>query len=609
MIRKIRADRASFKTLEFRPGLNILRADKEEGASDRDSRNGAGKTSFVELVHFLFGASVPQKSIFRSAALADWRFEGELEIEGRLGGVVRSGAKPGTVETSGALAAERAGQPRLLGATPRPSQQLEDWKALLGDRWFGLEPGGEGPFRPSFRSLLSYLIRRQERGGFQDCRRHSTLQPPWDAQVSVSRLLGLDWTIAQRFQGIREREKNMRALKKAAESGELGHLARGAAALRTDLTLARAKAQKMKERLDQFRVLPDHEDLEKEATRITKEISALRGENIADRGLVEELEGSLTDEQEPGKADLLKVYREAGVVLPELAHRRLGEVDLFHRRVIENRRAHLKAEIESARDRIADREARKAELDRRRRQVMEILQSGGALAEYTAMREEVARVEAEVQALKERLRDVERLETLRGELKAERARATRALRDDIRERDAILQKAILRFEELSQSLYEHSGRLVIDGSENGPKFDVQIPSGQSRGIANMQIFCFDLMLMELQVERGRSPGFLIHDSHLFDGVDERQVARALQLGARRAEAAGFQYIVTMNTDAIPREGFDPGFVVQDYFTGARLTDASETGGLFGVRFDWPPSSAPTGASDAGGETQSPLFPA
>ena len=71
----------------------------------------------------------------------------------------------------------------------------------------------------------------------------------------------------------------------------------------------------------------------------------------------------------------------------------------------------------------------------------------------------------------------------------------------------------------------------------------------------MQIFCFDMMLMEICQKQGRGPGFLIHDSHLFDGVDERQVAKALQLGAERAEASGFQYIVTMNSDALPKDGF------------------------------------------------------
>ena len=100
----------------------------------------------------------------------------------------------------------------------------------------------------------------------------------------------------------------------------------------------------------------------------------------------------------------------------------------------------------------------------------------------------------------------------------------------------------------------------------------------------MQIFCFDLMLTEVCVRRGRSPRFLIHDSHLFDGVDERQVAKALQLGAERAERDGFQYIVTLNSDSIPREGFGHGFDVESYIVGTRLTDAVDSGGLFGLRF-------------------------
>jgi uncharacterized protein YydD (DUF2326 family) len=100
----------------------------------------------------------------------------------------------------------------------------------------------------------------------------------------------------------------------------------------------------------------------------------------------------------------------------------------------------------------------------------------------------------------------------------------------------------------------------------------------------MQLFCFDLMLAELATRRGIGPGFLIHDSHLFDGVDERQVAKALQLGANHAASVGFQYIVTMNSDAVPEDGFREDFDVWTFVNPTRLTDEVETGGLFGVRF-------------------------
>ena len=81
MIRRFGSDLASFKALNFQPGLNVLLADKSEGANDRQSRNGAGKTSFIELVHFLFGADVRKENIFRSEALAPWTFDVTVDDE------------------------------------------------------------------------------------------------------------------------------------------------------------------------------------------------------------------------------------------------------------------------------------------------------------------------------------------------------------------------------------------------------------------------------------------------------------------------------------------------------------------------------------------------
>ena len=216
---------------------------------------------------------------------------------------------------------------------------------------------------------------------------------------------------------------------------------------------------------------------------------------------------------------------------------------------------------------------------------MGLLKAGGALEHYTGLREELGRGEADVEMLKQKLATAERLDRTKTELDLERTRLVKALRDDIHERDDIVREVILSFEALSRSLYERAGSLTISETPNGPRFEVHIAAERSKGITNMQIFCFDFMLMEICGRRGRWPGFLIHDSHLFDGVDERQVAKALQLGAQRAEAGGFQYIVTINSDSVPAEGFTEGFDVRDHVVEPRLTDATETGGLFGIRFN------------------------
>lgn len=585
MITRLSSSLETFKTLEFGPGLNVLLADKSEGATDLQTRNGAGKTSFVDTVHFLTGGKAGTESIFRSNALIDASFEMRIDVGDDDVTVERSGASPSKIYLNGPVE-----------NWPIPPKFKEDrgdfeisntnWCHTLGANWFGLDapPDTETKFQPTFRSLFSYFARRQSSGAFQYPTQQAAKQQIWDQQVAISYLLGMDWHLSQEFQGLREKEKLVSSLGKAARSGELGpHFGR-ASDLRTKVVVAAHRVEQIREQIDAFEVIPEYRALEAEASEITRSINALGEENFVDRQLIIELQAALAEEEAPATDDLEKLYAEAGVVLPETLARRLDEVQAFHRTIIENRASHLNAELTSATARIEDREARKTKLDERRRQIMRVLQSGGALEQYTALREELGRAEAEVETLRQRLETAEMLESTKAELDTDRARLAQALRDDIHERSDTINQAILTFEELSQSLYEQAGSLTIDAGSVGPKFEVKIDNQRSKGITNMQIFCFDMMLIELCTERGTSPGFLIHDSHLFDGVDERQVAKALQLGAEKAESLGFQYIVTMNSDAIPSDGFRRGFDIFNYVLKARITDAVDDGGLFGVRF-------------------------
>jgi uncharacterized protein YydD (DUF2326 family) len=294
---------------------------------------------------------------------------------------------------------------------------------------------------------------------------------------------------------------------------------------------------------------------------------------------------ALEREPAPAQNSLQEMYVEAGIVLPNLIKKRFEEVEKFHHNVIENRKFHLTSEIKTITARIADRDLQRKKLDDRRSEVMLILNSGGALESFTLLNEELGRVQAETQLIREHLQLAEKLENNKTELKLRKANLVIKLQNDIHERHDILNEAILIFEDLSEKLYDQEkGSLIFSATDKGPVLEVKIDSKRSTGINNMQIFCFDMMLMELSSRRGIGPGFLIHDSHLFDGVDERQVAKALQLGAEKAEKNGFQYIVTFNSDAIPAEGFVDDFDLKQYFIPTRLIDTEE-GGLFGCRFN------------------------
>ena len=263
---------------------------------------------------------------------------------------------------------------------------------------------------------------------------HSTMQQRWDRQATVCYMIGLDASLPGRFQELHNQEKLAKELRKAATSGELGRYFGKAAELRTQLTLADARASRLRKQLDAFQVVPEYQELEREASEITGQINELNIENIVDQDLIRELQASLTTEDAPASQDLTKLYDEVGIVLPDLPRRRIEEVEGFHRTIVENRRSHLGSELASAKERIEAREHRKNTLDQRRAQIMSLLRSGGALEHYTGLREELGRAEAESEMFRARLETAEQFESTRTELNLERARLVKALQDDIHER-------------------------------------------------------------------------------------------------------------------------------------------------------------------------------
>ena len=587
MIHRIYSGLESFRELKLRAGLNILLADKSETATDRQTRNGAGKTSLIELIHFIFGGRVDQDSIFSSDELASWRFGIEFDLAGERTTVERSGVTHSKLIVATGDGSQWPIQPSRDKSSGELAIANSKWRTVLGDLMFGLPAhrvDERGRFGPTFRSLFSYFVRRQDSGGFSSYLPQSNRQPPWVQHVAVSYLLGLDWSISQSFQELREQEKVIRDLKKLAKQGTLPGFRGTVASLRTEVTIAESKAKDLKAQLDHFNVVPEYQSIESEAATLTQEMNCLGNENTADRQLLGQLRDSLESERAPEITDLEGMYQEIGIVLPELVTRRLEEAVEFNRVIIENRRSHLRSEIERVVRCIAERDEKKQKMEVRRSQLMGILKSGGALDQYTMLQGEYTRLSAVAETLKQQLLIAEKLESSQTKAEIERKQLQERLQQDFHEQAGALNEAIVLFEELSETLYERAGSLTVGATDNGPTFEIHIDAQRSQGITNMQIFCFDLMLAVIASRHGRTPGFLVHDSHLFDGVDERQVAKAIQIGKRRAEECGFQYLITMNSDALPEDGFDPDFDIQEHVLPVNLDDTA-TGSLFGLRFN------------------------
>lgn len=573
MIKQITSSLPSFKELDFQPGLNVLIAEKESGATDRQTRNRAGKTSLIEIVHFLTGGGAKPDSLFRTEMLKHESFGMVFELHREETSVQRSGKAPSKIQVSG-------------DGVVRDKSKItnSEWVDILGEEIFGLDADQEHDGRkPTFRSLFAYFVRRQLSGAFTTPEKQAGMQQVGDYQVALMYLLGLDWKIASDWQKVRDREKTLKELKKAAQAGAFGSFIGRASDLRTKLTVAESRLIELKEQVGSFRVLPQYREMEKEADQLTDDWRTLANEDTIDRAVIHDLEVALHAESPPSLNVLEEIYTEAGVSLPNIALKRYDEVRSFHESIIRNRHDYLTDELAVVQKRTETRELQKGKLDQRRAEIMGILKSHGALDQFLKLQGELGRREAEVETLRQRFESAEQLEGTKNELEIERNHLALRLRRDFSEQKKCLDEAILAFEKTSQQLYESAGSMTIDSSENGPVFKFPMQGSQSKGIKNIQIFCFDMMLMRLCAKRNIGPGFLMHDSHLFDGVDGRQVISALKIGAETAEELGFQYIVTMNEDDAFKERIS-GFDLKTHVLPVTLTDASEDGGLFGCRF-------------------------
>ena len=527
MIQHISSSLPSFKSLDFKSGLNVLIAKKESGASDRQTRNRAGKSSLIEIVHFLTGAKVEKNAIFRSEMLLKESFSMMFDIGGQRLRVTRSGHQRSKIHVEG-----------LSSNSEKVSLSNSEWISRLGDEMFGLNQIVDFDRRvPTFRSLFAYFVRRQ--GAFATPEKQAAMQQLGDYQVALLFMLDLDWRIASDWQKVREREKTIAELKRAAGAGAFGAIVGKASDLRTELAVATDRFTGLRSRLSEFRVLPDYAELESLADHLTRTLNDLSNGNVIDLATIRDVERAIQSEAPPALERLQSIYAEAGLALPDMALRRYDAVRRFHESVIRNRRDYLTGELEAAKQRVAGRgTGEKLGLDERRAGVMELLQSHGALSQFSQLQGEAARLGAEVEALRQRFQAAEQMEGIKNELEIERNRLALRLRRDFSEQQERLSEAIIAFEKTSKRLYESAGSMTVDDTDNGPAFEFPMQGSRSKGIKNMQIFCFDMMLMRLCRSGGTGPSFLIHDSHLFDGVDGRQIVSALKVGAENGARVG-----------------------------------------------------------------------
>lgn len=556
-----------FRTLVFQDGMNILLADRTSESTMGDSRNGAGKTSFVKLLRYLLGGSLDAS--LKNVDLRDHTFNASIIVEDSPTMIERPISPMTTITVDGS------------------SWRVEEWKARLGTEAFILPPEVA---QPTVGQLAGQLVRTY----FQDAIKTFPRESSIDSGIRIGYLLGFSPEVLDKAVEVAALKKHRQELRNVIKSGALPSLSLEDAKLRARLAQARARRQHLRDDLAAFKVDEQYSDHQREADDLSAQLRILNESALALRRRQTEIE-QVTEAEQPTlfmesapvapETRLRELYDEVGLLLPDTVTRRFDEVAEFHASVIRNRQFFLRSELESTKNQLRSVEEEIHRVDAERAKVMDLLEQSMALETFRAAEADLSRLESSIADLEQRLKQAEALAEGQLRLKAMSLQAETALRAERSERASLLDDAMALFSRLGEEIYDdRSVSLLIEPTKEGVlKVVPKIDGDASTGISEVKIFLLDIVCLISAIRIGRAPRLLVHDSLLYDSMDDRQVASCLNIGARLADEHGFQYIVTMNSDrleSIAQEGFDR----RDYIIDPVLTDKGESGGLFGFRF-------------------------
>lgn len=572
MIHGIYANQPSFKSVQFSKGLNVVVAERKKESDNKKTTNSRGKSTLISIINFCLGSDANRSGLCIEE-LINWSFTIDITLFDNRVKVTRETNNP----TKFIIEGETTNWP----IKPEYNEDirvdffgLDKWKQLLGLALFDIHQTST----ISIRSLLSYFL-RSGNDAYNKPLKFFSSQADSLAHIFNSFLIGLDHKYASKWCELDKQEKALKALDEAIKAGL--HETQGALeARKIELEEELARSRKI---LSDFKVHEQYKDIQIEANNLTAELHQLANKNVSEGRKLQHYENSILDEAPPDQLKLEEIYKETGLVFSDNIKRTLQEAKTFHEQVIRNRASFLEAEITRIKNEMSKREELIRNLTEQRSSCMEILNTHSALDEYNRLQEKNTRITEKLENTINKIEDIRDKSKKRKNIKSNRLELDKEATIDYEEKRQLWEQAIRLFNEFAKALYGVPGEFAIDISDKGYRFNVDIPGGRGSGIGKMKIFCYDLMVMCMQRILGKNIDFLAHDSIIYEGVDERQIAHAIEQAAAKAKEYDFQYIMTINSDMIPYSDFHEDFEFDQYIK-LKLSDEDESGSLLGIRY-------------------------
>ena len=527
------ANQPSFKSVNFnRTGLTLV-VGKHKATKKTDLKktyNGVGKSLIVALVNYCLGSS---KTAHFATHLPEWAFTLTFEHAGRAHSVTRT-----------------TGESKLVFDDEEIS--LPKYKERLEELAIFSMPEERVGFL-TLRSLLPFFL-RPKNGSYV---RYDRPEPKWKDYQSVlsqSFLLGLDYQRAvEKYDQKKRLDDQLALADRYKKDKELQEFYLGEKNAEVELLELGAEIRRLEEDLAAFRVAENYAERQEKADRLHRQLTDLANEIVIYKNLITDIELALKVKPDVPPAQVIAVYEEALVALPDLVIKRLEDVQTFQRALQENRSRRLNKELAAAKQKDAELTQRSDRLRKELDAELQFLNAHRALDEYATNNAHLSELRGKERRIKDYLQLLAQYTEEAQKVRAAMALATVEANDYIRSVRPHLDLLMEKFREYSKELYGSvpAGLTVKNNDgENQCRYDIEahIQNDQATGINQGKIFCYDLLLLTLRQRHMME--FLFHDNRLFADMDKYQRYSLFRLADRVCREMDIQYIATVNEDVI-----------------------------------------------------------
>lgn len=523
---ELKANKDSFKTVTFNPTGVTLITGAKKNSDKKSTYNGVGKSLIIELIHFCLGAS-PVKSF---ELLEDWEFFLKFEINGEKYIASRKTSEEGQ------------GEIYLNGE----NLSIKKFNNILGEKLFDFDNKVKNV---TVRTLLPRLVRRGKSAylSYKSIRKGET---DFQQLINLSYLLGLDTNRVEYKQSLKKELDNITSMKNSAEKDPyLKEILANDEKIEINIKDLEDKIKELDINLKNFKIAEDYREIKEEVELLSKSLKSINNQVALENNKVSNIEKTLSIKSDIKQDDVLKVYKEAQITLPESVLKNLDDLRIFHGNLLQNRIKRLtqqKSQIEkNIRELISKRQDKESSYNEK----VKYLSSFGALDEYVALNEKLSSLKTKLNRLKTYEDLLEGYKNKQTEIKqnflTENINTTKYLKEIEELKDLNMEA----FRSISREFYQDkAGGIEVQNNdgENQERYriDVSIKDDSSDGINEVKIFCFDFTI--LQLHHNHKVNFAFHDSRLFSNMDPRQKSILFQVAHKRAKESSLQYIATLN---------------------------------------------------------------